>query len=205
MVPTYNFYFSDSWHVRPTFTLTYGLGYAIEMPPYEREGKQVQFVDAANNPLSLQQFLQQKEKAALAGGGLRADHRVRHHSERRRRAASIRSIRSTASSVRVSRRPGTPTSIAAFWVKLFGHGQTVIRGGYSRIYGRLNGGRVVGSPVLGAGLEQVIQCIGASRTGQCAGIGGVDPDHRISHRHRWAGRAASRGNANSAAAVSARA
>src|SRR5262249_992406 len=67
VVPTYNFYVSNSWHGRPTLTLTYGLGYAIEMPPYEREGKQVQFVDSANNPLSLQQFLQQKEKAALAG------------------------------------------------------------------------------------------------------------------------------------------
>jgi hypothetical protein len=51
----------------------------------------------------------------------------------------------------------------------------VSRGGYTRIYGRLNGGRVVGSPVLGAGLEQVVQCIGASKTGQCLGVNGVDP------------------------------
>ncbi len=83
VVPTYNLYVSDSWHVRPTFTLTYGLGYAIEMPPYEREGKQVQFVDAANNPLSLQQFLQQKEKAALAGGVYEPTIGFLHDSQRR--------------------------------------------------------------------------------------------------------------------------
>ena len=39
----------------------------------------------------------------------------------------------------------------------------------------MNGGRVVGSPVLGAGLEQVVQCIGASAGGQCLGVGGVTP------------------------------
>ena len=174
VVPTYNLYVTDSWHVRPSFTLTYGLGYAIEMPPYELQGKQVQFVDSANNPLSLQQFLQQKEKAALAGGvyeptiGFATTPNVAggrkypfdpFYGEFSPRLAAA----------------WNPTFTNGILGKLFGSGHTVIRGGYSRIYGRLNGGRVVGSPVLGAGLEQVIQCIGANRNGQCAGIGGVDP------------------------------
>ena len=47
--------------------LTYGLGYDIEMPPYELQGKQVQLVDQADQPISLESYLQQKEKAALAG------------------------------------------------------------------------------------------------------------------------------------------
>ena len=38
---SYNMYFSDSWHMKPSFTLTYGLGYQLELPPYELEGKQV--------------------------------------------------------------------------------------------------------------------------------------------------------------------
>lgn len=174
IVPTYNAYFSDSWHVRPSFTLTYGLGYAIEMPPYELQGKQVQFVDDANNSLSLQAFLQQKQKAALAGQVYEPTIGF-----------------STTPNVAGARKyPFDPfygefsPRVAAAWNpnfsngllgKVFGSGHTVLRGGYSRIYGRLNGGRVVGSPVLGAGLEQVIQCIGASRNGQCLGIGGVDP------------------------------
>src|SRR5262249_55243116 len=41
IIPTYNVYFSDTWHLRPRFTLTYGLGYTVEMPPYEINGKQV--------------------------------------------------------------------------------------------------------------------------------------------------------------------
>ena len=173
IVPSYNEYFSDTWHIRPGFTLTYGLGYAIEMPPYELEGKQVQFVDSADQPISLQQYLQQKQKAALAGGVY--DPTI--------------GFATTPNVAGGGKYPFHPfygqlsPRLAAAWNPRFndgllGHvfgGKTVIRGGYSRIYGRLNGGRVVGSPVLGAGLEQVVQCIGASATGQCLGNGGVNP------------------------------
>ena len=38
-IPYYNVYFSDTWHMKPTFTLTYGLGWALEMPPVEAERK----------------------------------------------------------------------------------------------------------------------------------------------------------------------
>ena len=36
-IPYYNVYFSDTWHMKPTFTLTYGLGWTLEMPPVEAE------------------------------------------------------------------------------------------------------------------------------------------------------------------------
>ena len=42
--------------------------------------------------------------------------------------------------------------------KLFGHDNTVIRGGYGRIYGRLNGVDLVLVPLLGTGLIQPVQC-----------------------------------------------
>ena len=34
-IPFYNVYWSDSWHMKPSFTLTYGLGWTLEMPPIE--------------------------------------------------------------------------------------------------------------------------------------------------------------------------
>jgi len=174
VVPSYNFYVSDSWHARPSLTLTYGLGYAIEMPPYERQGKQVQFTDATGHSISLESFLKQKETAALAGSVYEP----------------TIGFTTTPNVAGGGKYPFHPfygefsPRLAAAWNpkfdngvlgRIFGGGKTVVRGGYSRIYGRLNGGRVVGSPVLGAGLEQVIQCIGASRNGQCLGINGVDP------------------------------
>ena len=46
-IPYYNAYFSDTWHMKPTFTLTYGLGWTLEMPPVEKNGKQVELVDSS--------------------------------------------------------------------------------------------------------------------------------------------------------------
>src|SRR5581483_8118246 len=59
--------------------------------------------------------------------------------------------------------------------KLFGSGQTVFRGGYSRIWARMNGINLVQVPLQGTGIGQPVSCIGASITGQCLGTAGVDP------------------------------
>ena len=52
IIPSYTTYFNDIWHVKPSFTLTYGLGWSLEMPPYELQGKQVELVDSNNQPIS---------------------------------------------------------------------------------------------------------------------------------------------------------
>jgi hypothetical protein len=65
--------------------------------------------------------------------------------------------------------------------KILGHNQTVIRGGYNRIYGRLNGVDLVLVPLLGTGLGQAVSCIGAVNAAnaiggnQCLGTGGSTP------------------------------
>src|ERR1700733_10209535 len=41
--------------------------------------------------------------------------------------------------------------------RIFGHEDTVIRGGYGRVYGRLNGVDLVLVPLLGTGLIQPVQ------------------------------------------------
>ncbi len=68
IVPSYTTYFYDTWHVKPSFTLTYGLGWNLEMPPYELNGSQVLLVDANNQPINTVDFLAQREAAALQGG-----------------------------------------------------------------------------------------------------------------------------------------
>src|SRR5437660_10697619 len=57
--------------------------------------------------------------------------------------------------------------------KLLGNGDTVIRGGYGRIYGRLNGVDLVLVPLLGTGLIQPVQCRLALSNGAC---GPATPD-----------------------------
>lgn len=53
----YNVYISDTWHIKPTLTLSYSLGYAIEMPPVEKNGKQVELTDVSGVPFLASDYL----------------------------------------------------------------------------------------------------------------------------------------------------
>ncbi len=54
--------------LKPTLTFTYGLGYQIEMPPTEANGKQVELVDTSGKPIDVQTYLNNRQSTALAGG-----------------------------------------------------------------------------------------------------------------------------------------
>jgi hypothetical protein len=153
-IPYYNIYFSDSWHLKPNFTLTYGLGWTLEMPPTEQDGKQVILVDAQNNPLELEPYLNAKKNAALQGQVFNP-------------TVGFSLIGNTANPSKYPYKPfygEFSPRIAAAWSPhsadnwLFGEDKTVVRGGYGRIYGRLNGVDLVLVPLLGTGLIQPVQC-----------------------------------------------
>lgn len=176
--PYYNVYFSDTWHMRKNFTLTYGLGYQIEQPPTEQDGKQVLLVDAAGNQIATADFLAARQKAALAGQTSSSTYDP---------IVGFATINNVGSNKKYPYNPfygGLSPRIAAAWNpnytdgilgKVLGSGKTVVRGGYSRLYGRLNGVNQVLVPLLGTGLAQPLSCVGASKTGQCLGTAGVDP------------------------------
>src|SRR5207244_226907 len=66
-IPFYNLYFSDTWRMKPSFTLSYGLGWTLEMPPVEKNGKQIELVDQSNQVLDVVSYLHSREQAALKG------------------------------------------------------------------------------------------------------------------------------------------
>ncbi len=175
IVQYYNGYLTDTWHPRPKVTLTYGLGYMLERPPYELSGQQVITVDPDNRPLSVPAYLEAKKNAALEG-------RVYNP------AIGMTMVRNVAGGGK--KYPyndffgGFSPRIAVAWNpsfsggilgRIFGNGETVIRGGYSRIFGRLNGVKQVMSLVNNTGVGQPISCVGASKDGRCLGNLGVDP------------------------------
>ncbi len=174
IIPSYTTYFYDTWHVKPSFTLTYGLGWNLEMPPYELQGKQVELVDSNNQPISTTAFLAQRQEAALQGSAYTPQ-------------VGFTLIRNVGDGPKYPYNPyyGEFSPRASFaWNpryndgvlgKLFGNGKTVIRGGYGRIFGRLNGVDLVLVPLLGPGLLQGVTCVNPLMNGSCAGSGVATP------------------------------
>ncbi len=174
-IPSYNLYFTDTWHVKPSFTLTYGMGYTLEMPPVELNGKQVELTDASGHPLAVSDYMAQREAAALQG-------QVYNPTLAYTNIANV-----TGASHKYPYNPfygGLSPRVSAAWNPhftggilgtLLGNGKTVIRGGYGRIFSRLNGVGLVLIPLLGVGLGQPVSCLGATSNLQCLGNGGATP------------------------------
>ncbi|MGA7930645.1 MAG: carboxypeptidase-like regulatory domain-containing protein [Candidatus Sulfotelmatobacter sp.] len=167
-IPYYNTYFSDIWHMKPTFTLTYGLGWTLEMPPVEKNGKQVELVDQNDEPISGPDYLAARKREALLGQVYNPE-------------VGFALVGNTANGLKYPYDPfygEFSPRIAAAWNphfdadtpmgKIFGREDTVVRGGYGRVYGRLNGVDLVLVPLLGTGLIQPVQNFAQqTTTGSC--------------------------------------
>jgi hypothetical protein len=166
-IPYYNLYVTDTWHPKPSLTLNYGLSYAIEMPPHERSGDQVMWVDANSKPISTTSFLAQRSAAAALGqsynpmtgfalvgnvnGGRKYPYNPYYGAVSPRLSAAW-----------------NPHFANAALKRLFGDGSTAIRGGYGRIYGRINGDLQVLNPLLSPSLILATQCRTPQSNGTCS-------------------------------------
>lgn len=178
-IPYYNVYFSDTWHMKPTFTLTYGMGWTLEMPPTEANGKQTVLVDDANEPVKAADYLATRKADAEqgisydpelgfalvgnVGNGLKYPYDPFYGSF----------------SPRVGAAWNPHFSANSLFGHMFGAQGTVIRGGYGRIYGRLNGVDLVLVPLLGYGLIQAVQCDYALMNGTCGTSANVGNAYRV--------------------------
>lgn len=172
IIPTYNVYFSDSWHLKPSFTFSYGLAWTLEMPPYETTGLDTTLVDASGQQVTTANFLRNREQAALNGQVYLPQIGYELVSNTGNKYAYNPFYGGFSPHFAGAWRPSFRDGILG---KFLGGGHTVIRGGWSRIYGRLNGVDLVLVPLLGAGSLQPITCPGARMDGTCQGAGKVDP------------------------------
>jgi hypothetical protein len=155
IIPTYSVYWTDSWRMKPTFTLNYGIGYTIEMPPYETTGGfQTVMVDQQNHIVSGEQYFNNVKQAALTGQAFAP-------------ALGFNTIRNVDGHSKYPYDPfygGISPRIGAAWNVMT---NTVVRGGYARIFGRINGVNPLLVPLLTPGLLQPATCSGPTRTGTC--------------------------------------
>lgn len=171
LINQYTLYFNDSWKIKPTLTLNYGLEWGTQMPPYEVNGVQDVAVDQSGTPISTQAFLQNTVNMALQGQVYNP-------------VIGFEPIRSVGGSPKYPFNPfygAFSPRVAVAWNPKFqsgilgritGDGKTVVRVGYSRIYDRNNGVDLVLVPLLGYGFGQTIRCSGAGVIGGVAGCYG---------------------------------
>jgi hypothetical protein len=157
IIPTYNVYWTDSWRIKPKFTVNYGLGYTIEMPPYETTGgEQTVMVDATGNLFNAMNYLNTEKQLALQGV---ADPAV----------FGFTTIRNVPGHSKYPYDPyygGLSPRVGVAWNFM---PNTVLRGGYSRIFGRINGVNPLLVPLLTPGLLQPDTCGGPNLSGGCGG------------------------------------
>ncbi|MFY9745548.1 MAG: carboxypeptidase-like regulatory domain-containing protein [Acidobacteriaceae bacterium] len=154
----YNAYFSDSWHIKPSLTLTYGMGYTLEMPPVEKNNKSTVLVDAADEPVVTDDYLTQRKVAAEQGQAYDPE-------------LGFALVNNVGAGDKYPYDPfygSFSPRVGAAWTPSFSKA-TVVRGGYGRIYGRLNGVDLVLVPLLGTGLIQAVQCKQNFMNGTCGG------------------------------------
>ena len=154
----YNAYFSDSWHMKPSLTLTYGMGYTLEMPPVEKNNKSTVLVDAADEPIVTEDYLTQRKVAAEQGQPYNPE-------------LGFALVNNVGSGDKYPYDPfygSFSPRVGVAWNPSFSK-ETVVRGGYGRIYGRLNGVDLVLVPLLGTGLIQAVQCQQTFSNGTCGG------------------------------------
>jgi hypothetical protein len=173
---SYNVYASDTWKIKPTVTLNYGLGWTYETPPVEKFGNQVELVYADSTLVHAADYLSKRKAAALAGQVYNpvlgyetsANLKIKYPYEPFKKGFSPR--------ISVAWNPSFKSGLLG---KILGEGKTVFRAGYGRVYARLNGVNQVLVPLLGPGILQAVSCGTVNRDGTCslpAGATSITPN-----------------------------
>ncbi len=175
-IPYYNLYLNDTWKIKPSLTVTYGLGWALEMPPTEQNGKQIMLVDSDGQQIDAQSYLAQRKAAALQGLVYNPEIGF----------GLIGSVTGHPGYMYDPFYHAFSPRIAIAWNPdlgdRLGGKNTVFRGGYGRIYGRLNGVGLVLTPLLSPGLIDAVSCGNVFRGGANGSCGTTGPDATTAFR-----------------------
>jgi hypothetical protein len=168
----FSLYANDSWHLRPTLTLSYGLNWSVEPPPSEADGKQILSLDSDSRVIVPRDYLDRRRQAALNGQVYNPTLGFAPIKSTGRQSPYDAVWDTVAPRVSLA---WSPQISSGFLGKIFGGKRAVFRGGYARLFDRLNGVQKTIDPLQGLGFGQPVQCVGPSRDGQCKGNSGTDP------------------------------
>jgi hypothetical protein len=152
----YDMYFQDTWRLKSTLTLTYGLAYGWQTPPHEAHNEQTFIVDTTNNSntiLTAQGYINAKEQAALAGNAFNPT--IGYLPIAKSGRSNIYNTDYGDWGPRASL-AWNPAYSSGMLGNLFGSGKTVVRGGFGIYYDRINNVQSVEIPQLGVGFAQTL-------------------------------------------------
>jgi hypothetical protein len=154
----YDFFAQDSWRLKPSLTLTYGLGYGWQTTPHELNQQQTFIAnhDAGDTIINGLQYIQAKEAAAQAGNTYNPT--LSYIPIKDSGRSDVFNVDYGDWAPRASA-AWNPTFTSGFLGKVFGDKKTVFRGGYGIAYDRVNTVQSVIIPMLGVGFAQTINVI----------------------------------------------
>lgn len=151
------FYFQDTWRMRPSFTLTYGVNYGWQTPPKEKLGRQTVQVDGTTLQVQTAlDYLNRRKEAAAQGQIYNPKIAFLPVTDAKR---DVFDIDWNNLGPRVAA-AWNPSSSSGLLRKIFGDRKTVIRGGYSLVFDRQNTVQSVIIPTLGVAFGQTINVTG---------------------------------------------
>jgi hypothetical protein len=165
VVDSYQLYVADSWKLKPSLTVYYGLTWGVQLPPYEQSGlSTIPIDDTTGKVINSADYLAARKSAALAGTIYNPQFDFVPIKKTGRKYPYDPDYSNFAPRVGAAWNP----SFTNGWLgSLFGDRKTVIRAGYGRIYDRLNGVGIVMIPALGIGFGNSVQCHAPLAAGGC--------------------------------------
>ncbi|HTB12929.1 MAG TPA: carboxypeptidase-like regulatory domain-containing protein [Bryobacteraceae bacterium] len=147
------FYLQDSFRIKPSLTLYYGLSYGFQTAPTEQNNLQTIMINAATGSLITgPAYLQQKEQAAQAGNIYNPTFGFETVGAAKRPVYNT-DYGDVAPRIALA---WNPSVASGFMNSLLGEKKTVIRGGFAMVYDRSNTVQSVEIPMLGIGFDQNI-------------------------------------------------
>jgi len=172
------FYFSDTWRIRPSLTITAGLNYQIQFAPVDSLGRTAFMIaNATGQTLTSTAYLNNARQAALQGNIYNPTLAWLPSTKTSQKAVFNTDYGNVGPRIAAA---WTPSFENSLWQHLFGgKGTSVFRAGYSITYDRMNTVWSVIEPMLGPTFAQTINCRGPVIGGSCANSSNPTDAYRI--------------------------
>ncbi len=158
IVDSDSLYVSDTWRLKPSLTLTLGVNWDVQLPPYEATGEQTMVVDdSTGKVIDFDNYIATRQTQALAGQIFNPQLDYVPIKQTGRKYPYDPDWTNFSPRVAFAWNPSFSNGLLG---NLFGNRKSVLRGGFARVYDRINGVGIVMIPALGVGFGNNLRCAG---------------------------------------------